>query len=67
MDPNGYELNSAYTMGNGMEKYGNNGSKVYSVTESKCKKNDQTFVSGMAKKCFGGGLHNVFIGWSKGF
>ena len=23
--------------------------------------------SGMAKKCFGGGLHDVFIGWSKGF
>ena len=27
MDPNGNRVNSMYTMGNGMEKYGNNGEK----------------------------------------
>ena len=56
-----------YTVGNGMEKYGNNGIKVYSVTESKRKK--VCFWNGqkVTEKCFGGGLHNVFIGWSKDF
>ena len=55
MDPNGYGASSTYTISNGVAKYGNNDRKVYDVTERKW------------KKCFGGVLHNVFIGWSKGF
>ena len=57
MDPNGYRVNSMYTMGNGMEKYGMVVEKVCDVTNGKMEKSDPKVI----QECFGGVLHNAFL------
>ena len=62
MDPNGYGMNSTHNMGNGVAKCENNGRESMWCDWWKMAKSKSP--SGMAKKCFGRVLHNVFIVWS---